>query len=776
MLTSKRQSATLVFLGLLTFVGTFMVAWLGAEPRISQFFSHWSDLQNNPPWWLEIPGHTWQILLTPTVILVTIVFGITRLCPHPQKLTRAIVVAIVLALTIRYFVWRSLATLNLGDAPSGVLSVGLWLMESLVIIVGMIQLYLMLKIPEHRPEADQKSQAVLSGKFTPSVDIFIPTYNEPLFIVRRTIIGCQALDYEPKKVYLLDDGRRLELQQLARELGCEYLSRPDNRHAKAGNLNHALNHTSGELIAVFDADFIPTQNFLQRTVGFFQDPQTALVQTPQSFYNSDPVAKNLGMEDIFLPDEEIFYRQLEVIKDGAGSPVCSGTSFVIRRSALQEIGGFVTDSITEDYFTGICISAKGYRLVYLNEKLSAGLAAENMAAYYVQRQRWCRGTLQAFFIRANPLTIPGLNFTQRLAHLEGLLSWFTIVPQIYFLLMPVIYAFFNILPIQATVAEWLYFFVPYYLVQLTVFSWLNYRSRSAFISGIYQYLISIPLALTVLKTMINPFQQGFQVTAKGVTRNHLTWNWQLAWPLLLLWGLSVLSFCRFLGVISPISPATVPLEAGGFNLGLMWTIYNVIILSICLMSLVDIPQPEPYEWYGIRRVVKLEKDEDIYWGITTAISETGCEIQFNSSDFFKVVTHCLKLSSSSSEKLLAPAIKSHKKSSLPQSYSQLKTEDLVILKSAKAELDVVILDEDLSLPGTLILSDVKRDSLTVKVQFSQMELKTYRRLIQLLFCRPGQWQNRQTIGELKSIWILLKILCTPPFIFRRRQSFIIPVN
>ena len=179
---------------------------------------------------------------------------------------------------------------------------------------------------------------------------------------------------------------------------------------------------------------------------------------------------------MLAPEEEVFYRQIEIIKDSADSVVCCGTSFVVRRSALETAGGLVTDSICEDYFTGIRLSATGYRLVYLDEKLSAGLAAENIEAHLTQRLRWARGTLQAFFIDSNPLTIRGLRFVQRLSHLEGLLHWFTSLTRVLFLLMPLAYSFLGVLPLRASARELLYFFLPYYLVQVTVFSWLNRRS------------------------------------------------------------------------------------------------------------------------------------------------------------------------------------------------------------------------------------------------------------------------------------------------------------
>lgn len=147
------------------------------------------------------------------------------------------------------------------------------------------------------------------------------------------------------------------------------------------------------------------------------------------------------MENVLPSEEEVFYRQIEPIRDGVGSVICAGTSFVVRRRGLEEIGSFVTDALTEDYFTGVRLSAQGYRLIYLDEKLSAGLEPENIAAHATQRLRWTQGTLQAFFIEANPLTIPGLTPIQRLAHLEGLLHWFTSISRVGFLIMPLAYSF-----------------------------------------------------------------------------------------------------------------------------------------------------------------------------------------------------------------------------------------------------------------------------------------------------------------------------------------------
>lgn len=454
------RMATLVMLGLGALFVAVGVSWQLGQPTIANGFAQLEALQDAPPLGVQVIFSQPDLLLAPTIGLLLIVFGVMKLSPTPQPWSRWVVVSIILILTGRYVLWRSLSSLNLSTPLNGMFSLLLLGFELITIITGSLQLLLLLRRRDRRREADLYSEAVLSGDFLPSVDVMIPTYDEPAFILRRTIIGCQAMEYPNKTIYLLDDTRRPEIRTLAHELGCQYLTRPDNRFAKAGNLNHAIAQTSGELITVFDADFVPTKNFLTRTVGFFQQPQIALVQTPQSFYNIDPVTRNLGLEKITPPEEETFYDHIQPLKDGAGGVVCAGTSFVVRRRSLEEVGGFVTESLSEDYFTAIRIAAQGHQVIYLNEKLSAGLAAENIAAHAMQRVRWGQGTLQAFFISSNPLTIPGLSLMQRLSHLEGLLNWFSITSRIIFLLMPLAYAFLGVIPVQSKGVELVYFFCP----------------------------------------------------------------------------------------------------------------------------------------------------------------------------------------------------------------------------------------------------------------------------------------------------------------------------
>jgi cellulose synthase (UDP-forming) len=724
------HTATLILISLFIITGLIIGGWFAGEGNINAIFSQLNILQRRPPMWLEVPMVAGRYLLAPSAGLFVLVLLLMKISPQPRPWSRRVVVGILLILTARYLTWRSLSTLNLSTPLNGVCSLGLFFFEILVLTSTIIQLFLMSNIKDRRREADEKSLAVINKNFLPTVDVFIPTYNEPDFILKRTIIGCQALDYENKKIYLLDDTRRPEIEKLARSLKCEYITRPDNLHAKAGNLNHAIPLTNGELIVIFDADFIPTKNFLTRTVGFFQDEKVALVQTPQSFYNPDPIAYNLGLENVVTPEEEIFYRQIQPIKDGVGSAICAGTSFVVRRSSLEYTGGFVTESLSEDYFTGIRLVAEGYKLVYLDEKLSAGLAAGNISDYTAQRIRWAQGTLQAFFIKTNPLTIRGLRPIQRLAHFEGLLHWFTNISRMVFLLMPLLYSFLNVIPIRATLPEILYYFVPYFLVQLTVFSWLNYRSRSAILSEIYGLVLTFPLALTIIQVMLNPFSRGFKVTPKGNHRKQYTFNWSLALPIIILFIATLISLaCNLDMCLTKLWMGThteVSVEYfKGLGLGWLWSGYNLILLSITLLILFDAPKPNAYEWFDLRRIAKLNTaSSSPVWGITTMISEIGLEIALTQN----------------------PEI------------------DLQEGMPVSLEME----EENFQINAVVLSTGFKNEFPTVRLQFESVTLSQHRSLVEMLFCRPGQWRRQNTPGEFRSLLLLCKVLLMPRILFDRK--------
>ena len=254
---------------------------------------------------------------------------------------------------------------------------------------------------DRSPEADRHEKRLrsLPPERLPTVDVFIATYNEGREIVERGIVAAKDLDYPRFQVWVLDDGRRDWLRDLcaARDVG--YIRRPDNRHAKAGNVNHALTLTHGELFVVFDADFTPHRNFLYRTVGFFfADPRIAIVQTPQHFFNPDVFQVNLGLPTVMQDNEREWYDVILASRDAWDCAFCCGTSAVFRRDAIEGIGGIATESVTEDILTTMKMLPGGHLTRYLNERLSLGLAPENAKSLLIQRRRWTRGQIQMMFL------------------------------------------------------------------------------------------------------------------------------------------------------------------------------------------------------------------------------------------------------------------------------------------------------------------------------------------------------------------------------------------
>ena len=331
---------------------------------------------------------------------------------------RRSLILLISALTLRYLYWRSTASLNLDSPLATGLSGLLLLAEGWLLITGLLPLWLAWRrFPDRRLDVQERHRDWQASEWRPHVDILVPTYGEPLAVLQRSLLGCTQQSYPHTSVLVLDDAGRAEVKRLAKQLGCRYLHRPKRLHAKAGNLNAGLSRCDGELVAVFDADFIPQQRFLERSIGFLLDPDVALLQTPQSFINADPMMRNLRMESWLLPDEESFYRWIEPVRDGWGAVVCAGTAFLMRRRALDGIGGFVEGALSEDYVTGVALRAQGWKLQYLQQKLSAGLAAESMEDFVQQRQRWANGTLQSLALPQGPLRAHGLSPGQRLAYL-----------------------------------------------------------------------------------------------------------------------------------------------------------------------------------------------------------------------------------------------------------------------------------------------------------------------------------------------------------------------
>jgi cellulose synthase (UDP-forming) len=454
-----------------------------------------------------------------TLICVIGVFlAVVPALPHDRTWARSLIALCGCALLIRYLAWRLGETLEIeGLGTAGHLWVWTCLVvELLVIFDSLVSLLMMSRRADRSREADAHAERLrkIPASRLPTVDLLIPTYNEELEILERTIVGAKAIDYPNARVWVLDDGRRDWLEKFCARKGVGYLRRADNRHAKAGNINHALRHTDGEFVAIFDADFVPHRDFLYRTLGFFEDPRIGIVQTPQRFFNPDPVQLNLGAPRLLPEEQRFFFDRVLPSRDAWDAAFCCGSNCVIRRAALELIGGIPTGSVTEDVLTTLALLRHGYVTRYLNEKLALGLSAESLRAFFVQRQRWCRGGVQLLFLRAGPLG-PGLDFIKRLLFFPS--YWLIQLPATLFLaLMPIVYLWTGVPPLYVPSLDDV---LGYQLTTLLFFSltfaWLAPRSFVPVLTTAVHIFMAIRLAPTALATLIKPFGAPFRVTPKG---------------------------------------------------------------------------------------------------------------------------------------------------------------------------------------------------------------------------------------------------------------------
>ncbi|WJI25589.1 glycosyltransferase [Thermosynechococcus sp. B3] len=663
---------------------------------------------------LRADGTTLQALLLPTLVWIAITFFLKEISPKPNFWSRLIVGLGLTLLALRYILWRFFNSLNLDDPLNGTISILLFIAELLTLTNTICFFALCIFSKDRSPEADRLSQAVIRGEYLPWVDVILPTYNEGVDILRRSVIACQAMDYPHKRIYLLDDTRRPAVRALAAELGCEYRDRPDNRHAKAGNINHALPTLTGELIAVFDADFVPSRNFLTRTVGFFQDAKTAMVQTPQHFFNEDPVTVNLGLEGILNNEQTLFFRFIQPSRDFFNAVVCCGTCFVIRRSALDEIGGIPTDSITEDYLTSLYLQGRGYQIKYLNEALSAGMSPETISAYINQRLRWGQGTLQILFLKDNFFTIPNLNFLQRFYHSLGVLYWLLSIPRVIFLLAPLAFLLFGLAPLRATINEVVYFYCPYYLGNIMAFSWLTEGRRSAFWSDVYETIIVFPMAITVIRTLISPRGKTFKVTPKGIVDPHrINVNWPVIRPLLII---AALMMFGLIWRSSPLQETLVNPDSLAINM--VWSSYNFLLILVCALVAIDVPQRR-HPRFLRSEPCELIVGDNCYGGQTVDLSEEGARIRLNRLP---------------AELLDDPRGELHFLAPSPLVYLRLPIQ----LRWSR-----------------MVALGKNATALEIGVQFLPFSLPKQRRFIRYLYCQPGQWDEVR-VPEIKTAWAMIQ--------------------
>jgi cellulose synthase (UDP-forming) len=374
--------------------------------------------------------------------------------PYPD-LGRTVLILLYVAVGVWYLHWR-IGSFN-DEAP--VFSLTLYAAEAFGFITALLHIFMTWRPTRRTPPPPMPGS---------SVDVFITTINEPLDVVRRTALAAIRMEY-PHQTWVLDDGARPAIQVLASDLGCLYLARENNAGAKAGNLNHGLAHSTAEFVAVFDADHAPHKDFLNRTLGFFANPRVAFVQTPQDFYNLDSYQHRWKPSgNTVWTEQSLFFRIIQQGKDFWNAAFFCGSCGVIRRTALDAIGGFAADTVTEDLHTSIRLHKRGFDSVYYAEALAFGLAPDNLVRYLRQRVRWGQGAMQVWR-KERILTSRGLTLPQRLCYLASVLTYFDGWQKAVFYFAPVVVLLTGVLPVAAIDREFFWHFTPYYVLTFLMF-------------------------------------------------------------------------------------------------------------------------------------------------------------------------------------------------------------------------------------------------------------------------------------------------------------------
>lgn len=534
---------------------------------------------------INLQAHLITGVIIVTVIAVIKFFG-------PSGPWRPVFLALGTSIVLRYVYWRTTSTLPPINQPENFIP-GLILYLAEIYSVGMLALSLFtVADPLDRPPAPE-----LDERDMPTVDVYVPSYNEDASILAVTLAAAKAMEYPPDKlkVYLLDDGgtdqkcnssdpaaaiaaqrRRAALQELCRGLGVGYLTRARNEHAKAGNLNAALAKTGGELVCVFDADHAPTRDFLRATVGYFdRDPKLFLVQTPHFFINPDPLEHNLATFERMPSENEQFYGVVQRGLDKWNAAFFCGSAAILRRSALAITNGFSGVSITEDCETALELHSRGWNSVYVSRPLIAGLQPETFATFIGQRSRWAQGMMQILILK-NPLFKRGLTMAQRLCYLSSPLFWFFPFARLIFLFSPLLYLFFGLQIFHASGNEFAAYTSTYMVVNLMIQNYLYGKYRWPWISELYEYIQSIYLFRAIISVIMSPRKPTFKVTTKGETLDEAQIS-ELGWPfyvtyLLLAAGLAMTVWRLY---AQPYT-ADITLVVGG------WNVFNLIMAGAAL--------------------------------------------------------------------------------------------------------------------------------------------------------------------------------------------------
>ena len=539
---------------------------------------------------------SWLGQLGPMLLVVGLACVVLPFADPSNRWIRAGGALLCVVLLARYMIWRATDTIpeirewDVAEILQAALSWLYFAIELVGAISGVLLFHVLSRTIDRKAEVEAHPIEELPGG-PPLIDMFIATYNESRDILHRTIVGALAQDYPRFRVWVLDDGRRPEIRELAEVLGAGYLTRPDNFHSKAGNMNAGWKYVMSlpeppDAIGVLDADFVAFPMFLRRAAALLHDPQVGVVQTPQHFFNPDPIQLNLAATHVVPDEQRFFFDVLLASKDAHGTAFCCGTSSLARVSALEKIGGFPIESVTEDLLISIKLKEIGMKTVYLNERLSIGLAPEGLGEYLTQRGRWCLGTMQIVRTPWGPFSRSRMPLKMRLHTVDSVLYWlFGPITKLAGIMVPILYWWTGLFVMNTDLGPIVSHLGPYWMACVIFIAFVSRGTNVPIFAEAMALLISLECIKASLIGLFGSKNQKFKVTAKGASRTKVVVQWGVMRNFLILIGLS-LGGAAYRLVLGPHDGTPPDVEIANF----FWTIYNSTMLLVACLMCIELPR------------------------------------------------------------------------------------------------------------------------------------------------------------------------------------------
>lgn len=562
-----------------------------------------------------------QILFLSVMLTLALILTRTK-----ARLTLMLLFVISIVVSSRYLWWRCTSTILADSWISLVLSFLLLFAEIYAFVVMVLGYFQVCWVFERKPYPLPDRRETW-----PTVDVFVPTYNESLDVIKPTLFACRNLDWPADKlnIYLLDDGSRPAFEAYAKEAGVGYIKREKHNHAKAGNINHAMGITRGEFIVIFDCDHVPSCDFLTSTMGWLvKDEKIALVQTPHHFYSPDPFEKNLHLPRAMPIENELFHDFIQKGNDTWNATMFCGSSAVMRRKALEQVGGIAVETVTEDAHTSLKLNRMGWSSAFISRPVASGLSTETLSAHIGQRIRWARGMVQIFRLD-NPLFGKGLTLPQRLCFLNAMVHFFHGLPRLIFLLAPLPYMFANVYVIYATAAAIFAYVLPHMVHTMITNQMLQRGHRYPFLSGVYETVLSWYILLPTTVALFMPHKGKFNVTAKGATIDNKYLDWPICKPYLFLIAVNLIGLgIGFYKALFDPAPEYLTLA-----INMAWIAYNLMILGATMACAVEETIKHPFPRVPLRTPMRWRRaDGNWQCGELTAYSQAEAVFTARNAD------------------------------------------------------------------------------------------------------------------------------------------------